>query len=285
MHTKQHWNEFVLSKRITVLHRRLVKPVKHLLCCSLVLLACGALSSCSTAKKSTVDRNDYPALEERDPFENYNRKMFAFNQKVDKTILAPAARRYRRIVPGPVRTGVHNFFLNLEEPVTIVNDVLQGKFLQAGKDTTRFLLNSTLGLAGLVDIASDLNLEKHDEDFGQTFAVWGFGSGPHIELPFLGPSNLRDGIGLVGEVVYLDPIYALDRTTAEYALTAVEIIDVRVRFLGTEKVLDQQLDPYLFIRDGYRQRRRNLIYDGNPPLEEDVFFDESELFEDDDKSQ
>jgi phospholipid-binding lipoprotein MlaA len=183
-----------------------------------------------------------------------------------------------------VRTGVRNFFLNLEEPVTIVNDVLQGKFLQAGKDTTRFLINSTLGLAGLIDIASDLNLAKHDEDFGQTFAVWGIGSGPHIELPFLGPSNLRDGIGLVGEIVYLDPIDDAVRSKTEYTLKLVELIDLRAQFLGTEKVLDQQLDPYLFVRDGYRQRRRNLIYDGNPPLEDDAFFDEDELFEDDDQS-
>ena len=256
---------------------------KGFMCCASLILAAVFVSGCSTLPKGSANSD---AMDERDPWENYNRKMFAFNRKVDKTVLAPAARGYKRIVPSPIRTGVNNFFLNLEEPVTIVNDLLQGKFIRAGKDTTRFLINSTLGLAGIVDIASDLNLDKNDEDFGQTFAVWGFGSGPYIELPFLGPSNLRDGFGLVGEVVYLDPLDDLVPSKTEYALKVVEIIDLRSQFLGSEKVLDQQLDPYLYLRDAYRQRRRNQIYDGNPPLEDDAaFFNEDELFDDDEESE
>jgi len=253
------------------------------MCCATLLLAAVLMGGCSTMPKGSANSD---VMDERDPWEDYNRKMFAFNQKVDKTVLVPAARGYKRVVPGTVRTGVSNFFLNLEEPITIVNDLLQGKIIRAGKDTTRFLINSTLGLAGIVDIASDLNLKKHDEDFGQTFAQWGIGSGPYIELPFLGPSNLRDGVGLVGEVVYLDPLDELVPSKTEYALTVVEIIDLRSQFLGSEKVLNQQLDPYLYLRDAYRQRRRNQIYDGNPPLEDDdAFFDEDELFDDDDESQ
>ncbi len=265
--------------------RRKLASRKGLLRLTALLLATALCSSCSTMPKVDNGNSDNGVvIKDNDPWESYNRKMFAFNQKVDKSVLIPAARGYKRVVPGPVRTGISNFFLNLEEPVTIVNDLLQGKFVQASKDTTRFLINSTLGLAGIVDIASDLNLDKHDEDFGQTFAVWGIGSGPYVELPFLGTSNVRDSIGLLGEIVYFDPIDNQVSSKTEYALIALEVIDLRSQYLGSEKVFNQQLDPYLYVRDAYTQRRRNQIYDGNPPLD-DTFFDEDELFDDDEPEQ
>lgn len=204
--------------------------------------------------------------------------MYAFNDAVDHYALAPVARGYRRYMPGFVRTGIRNFFSNLEEPNTILNDLLQGKFYTASQDFLRFAVNSVWGLAGVLDVATASGMAKNEEDFGQTFAVWGIGDGPYLVLPILGPSGLRDGVGLVGDYFAVDPLSDL-HTKEWLAVQTVKAIDTRAGLTGLDDVLAMQLDPYVFIRESYRQRRDFLIHDGAPPpddgLLEDVLFDDT----------
>ncbi len=224
-----------------------------------------------------------PPTKENDPFEKMNRGILEFNLDVDRTILKPVAKSYRTIVPTPVRKGVGNFFSNLWEPMTIVNDLLQGKVGQAGNDTLRFLINTTVGMLGIFDVASALDLPRHKEDFGQTLAVWGVHPGPYLVLPFLGPGNLRDTVGLVPQSAYSDAVGYLDSPDRFYA-SGVRLVDSRSRLLDADGALEVQPDPYLFLREAWRQSRANLIHDGNPPrsgeeLTEDELIDQ--LLQDD----
>ncbi len=205
--------------------------------------------------------------EPADPLESVNRPVFSFNMKADRYVLRPVAKTYVSLVPQPVRTGVTNFFDNLFYPTVIVNDVLQGKFAQASRDTARFLMNSTYGLAGFLDPATMVGLKKNDEDFGQTLGRWGVGEGWYLMLPLLGPTTNRDLIGRVGDN-WTDPLqYADDIDTAQrIGLVGLEVIDTRSRLLDFDAILDQQFDPYVFIRTAYLERRLNQVYDGNPPL-------------------
>lgn len=207
--------------------------------------------------------------EYKDPFEKYNRTMYKFNDDVDKAILKPIAKGYSKVVPGPVRRSVGNFYRNLLEPTTIINDILQGKFQQAVSDSVRLLFNTSFGLLGFFDVATALGIERHQEDFGQTFAVWGIKPGPFIMLPFLGPTNLRDGIGLLPYYLYTDPRLYNPETDVNIALIGINVIDSRAQLLTPSKLLELQLDPYAFLRATYNQRRLNLIYDGDPPLDLD----------------
>ena len=159
---------------------------------------------------------------------------------------------------------VNNFFSNLWEPMTIVNDLLQGKLFYAARDTTRFLVNSTVGILGIFDVASHMDLPRRKEDFGQTLAVWGIPSGPYLVLPFLGPSNIRDTTGLVPQFLYADALLYLDSPEAWYAAGA-RLVDTRSLLLGADDILDLQPDQYLFLREAYRQQRLNQIHDGTPP--------------------
>ncbi|NQY27101.1 MAG: VacJ family lipoprotein [Piscirickettsiaceae bacterium] len=222
------------------------------------------LSGCATTSTSNVN----------DPLEGYNRVMYSFNDTLDKVILKPAAIAYDSVTPDPIQKGVSNFFSNLNDITVIINDLLQLKFGQAFDDTGRFLLNSTVGVAGIFDIAGYAGHEKHNEDFGQTLAVWGVDSGPYFVLPLFGPRTIRDTVGLVGDV-YTNPITYLEDTGARNALFALQVVDSRANLLGTKEVLDEATDDeYIFVRDAYLQRRQNLIYDGNPPEEDfDVFTD------------
>jgi len=229
-------------------------------------LAAAGLALLLTACAHTGGPDAQP---DNDPLEPFNRKMFAFNENVDRVVLKPVAKGYRAVVPAQVRGGVGNFFLNLGEPTTIVNDLLQGKFNQAAHDFMRFTINSTFGLLGLLDIATPAGMERHDEDFGQTFSVWGIGKGPYLVLPIWGPSTVTDGIGLIPEFFYLDPRLALDDSEAYWGSVALNVVDVRARALGASKVMELQLDPYVFRRETYFQQRRSLVHDGAPPLEED----------------
>ena len=201
-----------------------------------------------------------------DPVEPFNRAMFSFNEKLDQWLLKPVAKGYDWALPGAVKQGIGNFFSNLLQPRVIVNDLLQGKLAQSGRDTGRFLLNSTLGILGFVDVAKFAGLEPMEEDWGQTFAVWGMSDGPYFVWPILGPRYARDTLGsgfdwLSNPVTYVEP------PAAGWGLWGLDIVDARARFLPAEKVLEQAMgeDKYIFIREAYRQRRRNLIYDGNPP--------------------
>ncbi|MFO7304888.1 MAG: VacJ family lipoprotein [Gammaproteobacteria bacterium] len=215
-----------------------------------------------------------------DPLERFNRGVYKFNDAVDRAALKPVAKGYKKVTPRVIRRGISNFFANLSYPITIVNQFLQGKPGTGLKDTGRFLLNSTLGIAGLFDVATPIGLEAHDEDFGQTLAVWGVGSGPYIHLPLVGPSTLRDAPGRVVDW-FLDPLtHANIPWEAEWAQRALRVIDTRAELLTLDPTLERAFDPYAFIRDAWLQRREFEIFDGNPPPETlDEEFDE-EFFED-----
>lgn len=194
-----------------------------------------------------------------DPFEGFNRAIFTFNDTMDHYVLKPVAQGYDAALPKPVKTGVSNFFNNLGEPLVIINDLLQGKLIQGLSDTGRFLINSTLGIYGLFDVAKYMHLPAHNEDFGQTLGLWGVGEGPYLVLPFLGPSNIRDGVGSAA-AFYTSPISQIDETNTENKLRAVKAVDTRYNLLGTLDSLEEgALDPYAFMRDSFTQNRRHKI--------------------------
>lgn len=205
----------------------------------------------------------------RDPLEPINRAVYHFNEGLDKTVVSPAAELYRDVLPQFVRTGVSNFFANINDVLVALNNLLQGKLPDAVSDAGRVAVNTTVGLLGVLDIATEIGLEKHDEDFGQTLGRWGVGDGPYLVLPLFGPSNLRDALARIVDyktdlVTYVDP--SSDRN----ALWGLRIVNRRSELLGTSKILETAaLDPYEFLRDAYLQRRRNLVYDGSPPPDKD----------------
>lgn len=208
-----------------------------------------------------------PADRPSDPLEPVNRVTFQFNRTVDRYVIRPVAEGYVRITPNFVNTGVTNFFDNLFYPITIVNGFLQGKVQQGVSDTGRFLVNTTLGVAGVFDVASRFGLGQHDEDFGQTLGYWGVPTGWYLVLPFLGPSSGRDFAGSVADTP-LSPLYYVDDDAVAWSLRGLFIIDTRARLLSTDRLIANALDPYLFVRDAYFQRREYLVYDGNPPQEQ-----------------
>ncbi|PCJ30004.1 MAG: ABC transporter [Gammaproteobacteria bacterium] len=223
------------------------------------------LSGCATTQYSA---------DASDPLQGYNRAMYSFNDALDTVIIKPAAIGYDAVLPDPIQKGVSNFFSNLNEITVILNDLLQLKFGQAFHDTGRFMLNSTVGFAGIFDVAGYAGHEKHHEDFGQTLGVWGVEPGPYVVLPLFGPRNVRDSFGLVGDI-YTDPVTYMTDAGARNAVTAVKIVNTRANLLGAGKVLEEAaLDEYTFVRNAYLQRRQNLVFDGNPPEEDfDVFSD------------
>ncbi|GAA4356240.1 VacJ family lipoprotein [Kangiella marina] len=230
----------------------------------LIFLSAILLTACATT-------GDNP----KDPYEERNRAVWDFNRSIDKALLKPVAEGYQYITPDPVEKGVSNFFSNLGEITTILNDILQGKFLKAGKDTGRFLINSTIGIAGLLDPATEMGLEREEEDFGQTLAVWGFESGPFIMLPFIGPSTVRDGSGFaIDTFAFYSPYDELNDSQTEWALRSLWLINTRAELLPLEEQLEGALDEYLMVRDAYLQRREFLIHDGRPPIEDECEFEE-----------
>lgn len=208
-----------------------------------------------------------------DPWEPTNRTLYAFNTAVDKATLRPLALGYRKITPQFFRTGVSNLFDNLGYPTVFVNDFLQGKFRQGGRDFLRFGVNSTLGLAGLFDVASKMGLSENSEDFGQTLAVWGVPAGPYLQLPLLGPSSLRDAPSMVADY-FTNGLTYVDNTSVRDKLQVARLIDLRYRLLTAETLLDDSYDPYLTLRESWLQRRAYQIYDGDPPLDDEFFDDE-----------
>jgi phospholipid-binding lipoprotein MlaA len=205
----------------------------------------------------------------RDPLEPFNRGVYAFNDAVDNMVLKPLATGYQAVLPPFVRTGVANFFSNLDDVTVILNGILQLKIVQALSDTGRFLINSTIGILGLFDVATHFGLEKHNEDFGQTLGYWGIGSGPYLVLPILGPSSFRDGIGRLVDSK-TDIVWREDHIRTRNQFAGTRAISNRAHLLDSEKVIDTAaIDRYAFIRDAYLQRRRNLVHDGNPPPEPD----------------
>lgn len=201
----------------------------------------------------------------KDPIEGYNRAMFAFNDGLDQAIVKPLAQGYVNVVPAPVRTGVSNFYGNIADAFIAVNNLLQGKLPEAASDVGRLAVNTTVGLLGLLDVASDIGLEKHDEDFGQTFGRWGVGDGPYIVLPILGPRTMRDAFAQILDTK-TDLIAQLDDIPTRNSLLVIRGISDRSDYLAADKIVQEAaLDRYAYIRDAYLQRRRSRVYDGNPP--------------------
>lgn len=203
----------------------------------------------------------------RDPFEPVNRTIYKFNDGFDKVLAKPAAEAYRAIVPDLVRTGIGNVFSNIGDVIVALNNALQGKVPDAINDVGRILVNTTLGILGWRDVATELGVPKNNEDFGQTLGRWGFRDGPYIVLPILGPSSLRDTFGWVGDI-YTNPLSYIDPTHTRNSVIAFRFVTVRADLLEATNILDTAaLDPYEFVRDAYLQRRRNLVYDGSPPAD------------------
>jgi len=205
------------------------------------------------------------ATNPQDPFEGYNRAMFSVNDAVDRAVLKPVATGYKNVVPGFAQTGVSNFFGNLSDAWSSINNLLQGKGEAAGTDFGRFALNSTFGIFGLLDIASEAGMPKHDEDFGQTLGKWGVPSGPYLILPLLGPSTVRDTAALPADFggdiwKYKEP------TNWRNIGAAIRVVDTRASLLDASSLLEEAaLDRYEFLRDGYLQRRQSQVYDGDVP--------------------
>jgi phospholipid-binding lipoprotein MlaA len=206
----------------------------------------------------------------RDPYEPMNRAIYKFNDEFDKAIAKPVAEAYRAFVPDVVRTGVGNFFSNINDVLVALNNTLQGKIPDAINDLGRVAVNTTLGVLGFRDVATELGVPKNNEDFGQTLGRWGFRDGPYIVLPILGPSNVRDTFGWVGDI-YTSPLVGVDNVNLRNSLIGLRFVTVRADLLEASAILETAaLDPYEFVRDAYLQRRRNLVHDGNPPEDKDL---------------
>ena len=236
--------------------------MRTLVFCSLLALTCAGCASTGARTDGEVS----------DPLEKANRAIFRFNRQADRLVLRPVASGYHRITPDPLERSVSKFLLNLSSPIVIVSDLLQGKFKQAGSDTGRFLVNSTIGVLGFLDPATHMGMDYHEEDLGQTLGKWGLEQGPYLVVPFFGPFTLRDGFGRILELP-LELISHIDDRDVRLALTLTYYLDKRARLLVGDAALATAFDPYLFLRDAYLQRRRFLVYDGNPPFPEDDFED------------
>ncbi|MBW7930171.1 MAG: VacJ family lipoprotein [Gammaproteobacteria bacterium] len=238
-----------------------------LLALFIALGAAGCASQAATAK----------APPDPDPLEPVNRAIYSANEVLDYFVARPVARGYEKLTPQFFRTGAGNFFRNLGYPVTILNDFLQGKFRQGGADTLRFAMNTTVGLAGLLDPATEMGLEVHDEDFGQTLAVWGLPEGPYLVMPVFGPTTLLAGAGDLADtqasLLYQWP----GSNGSRNALVAWELTHRRYTLLPYDEQVEQAFDRYAFVRDAYLQNRRYKIHDGQLPVD-DLFPDD---FEDD----
>jgi phospholipid-binding lipoprotein MlaA len=222
----------------------------------LVLLLAGAAGCATTANDA------------RDPFEGFNRAMYSFNDGFDQAIGKPVSTAYRDALPVQIRTWVRNFFANIADIWIGANDLLQGKPGDTVVDWARFAFNTTVGVFGINDVASDMGLEKHDEDFGQTFGRWGMNDGPYLVWPFLGSSSVRDSAGLVLDI-YTDPVLEHKPIRVRNVMAVTRAIGKRADLLDASRILEEAaLDKYVFQRDAYLQRRRNQVYDGNPPRAE-----------------
>lgn len=229
----------------------------------LALMLC-ALQGCATVKSADV----------RDPWESMNRSVFNFNDAVDKAAIKPVAQAYVAVVPSFVRTGIHNFLGNLGDVWSMANSAMQLKGQDTVETLMRININTFLGFGGVLDIASEMRLEKRKEDFGQTLGYWGVKTGPYLVLPILGPSTLRDGLAMPLDM-RANPSQAFTDEATRNALTVVRVLDLRSGLLQTvDVIMAASLDPYSFVRDAYLQKRNNDIYDGNPP--DDFDYSETE---------
>lgn len=229
---------------------------KRLLLSALATLMLVGLSGCATTANNP-----------KDPYEGFNRAMFSVNEGID-VVVKPVAQGYDTVTPRLVKAGIGNFFGNIADIWTALNNFLQGKGQQGVSDIGRVLVNTTFGIAGLFDVASEMGYEKHSEDFGQTLGVWGVGDGSYLFWPVLGPRTTRDTFGVAVDM-YADPIPRIDNVPVRNTLMGVRFIDTRASLLPADKLVEQAaFDKYNYIRDAYLQNRRSVIHDGNPPAEE-----------------
>jgi phospholipid-binding lipoprotein MlaA len=228
-----------------------IRWLKALVCALALALASG----CATVPQGEVN----------DPFEGFNRTMFSFNEGFDQALAKPVATAYRELLPIQIRERVRNFFSNIADLFIGVNNLLQAKPAEAGTDFARLLFNSTLGLFGIHDVASEMGFEKHNEDFGQTFGRWGAGEGPYLVWPILGSNTLRDSIGTILDL-HFDPVAQHNVIRERNSMILLRGVQKRADLLDASRILEEAaLDKYVFQRDAYLQRRRNLVHDGNPP--------------------
>ena len=206
--------------------------------------------------------------EEIDPFEETNRSIYEFNESLDSNVLEPVSRAYKNNMPEAAQKGIGNFLDNLDDVSTLANQILQFKPIESAETLARILVNTTIGLGGLFDVASDMGLVTEDEDFGQTMAVWGVEQGPYVVLPLLGPSTVRDGIGTYVDLT--SPANMVGEID-EVGVSVINVVDKRVDLLPITDILDQSDDPYITMRSSYLQKRNNDIYDGNVPVTDDDF--------------
>jgi len=235
----------------------------------LAVAGCASTTGDGAAGSEAGERDVGDRAARVDPFEPVNRSIHAFNDAVDQAVLKPAAKGYEAVVPRPFRDMVGNFFGNLGDVWTAANQLLQGKPAEAFSDLSRVVVNTTFGFGGIADVASEMGLEKHDEDFGQTLGVWGLPSGPYLVLPLLGPSSVRDAPARALDMV-ADPLDEIGSRGQTNNFWLTRLIDGRARLFPAERVLEgAALDKYSFTRDAWLQRRRNQVYDGNPPMDYD----------------
>lgn len=237
----------------------------------MVLLAVLMIGGCGSIPKEQRDP--------RDPWQPYNRAMFKFNTDFDNAFFKPAAQGYEAITPEPVSKGITNFFNNVADVTSAVNNALQFKLSRAGSDVSRVLVNTTVGLVGFIDVATNIGIPSYKEDFGQTLGYWGFGDGPYFVMPILGPSSVRDTFGFAGDVL-IDPFFNLQEDEIYWGFVVLRAIDTRAGLLDASDLMDEAaLDRYVFVQDAYLQRRRNLVHDGNPPADQDydLFWDEDAI--------
>lgn len=225
------------------------------------VLALALLAGCGTLRQARGGPG-----QKLDPWEKWNRKVFAFNEGLDEKVLEPVATAYNKVVPHTVRLGVDNFFGNVSDAWSAFNSLLQGKFADSAHGVMRVGANTLFGVAGLIDIATDMGLERQSEDFGQTLGRWGFGAGAYVVWPVLGPSTVRDTAALPLDLS-ASPSVLFNDGVSKYSLATLRLINARSNLLGATRVLDDiALDKYNFVRDAYLQRRRSLVYDGDEPL-------------------
>jgi len=229
-----------------------------------------ALGGCATTTAIVKDARGGPGAR-LDPWENWNRKVFSFNESLDENVLKPVATGYAKVVPQFVRRSVDNFFANTADAWSAVNNVLQGKPEPALQDVVRVTTNTIFGFFGVLDIASEMGLEHHYEDFGQTLGRWGFGAGAYVVWPLLGPSSVRDSAALPLDRSFASPAEYIKEGRWQAGITVLQIINTRANLLGATKLLDDiALDKYSFVRDAYLQRRRSLVFDGDAPEAKDA---------------
>ena len=237
-----------------------MKFLRRVVCLGAVVFLASVLGGCTTIEQARGGPG-----KRMDPWENWNRKVFSFNEGLDEKVIKPVSTFYANVVPQPVRQSVDNFFSNAADGWSAVNNVLQGKFEPAFQDVVRFTTNSVIGFFGILDIASEFGLEHRPQNFGQTLGAWGMGAGAYVVWPLLGPSTVRDSIALPLDRA-ATPALVIDSGNAQFGITLLQIVNTRANLLGASKVIDDiALDKYTFVRYAYLQRRNSLVFDSDAP--------------------